>query len=50
MRGRRIMWLTTLAFAFLVFTWIGVGLLVPTAHGTPQPIANVAVPTEGRLP
>jgi ABC-type transport system involved in cytochrome c biogenesis permease subunit len=50
MRGRRIMWLTTLAFAFLVFTWIGVGLLVPTAHGTPQPIANAAVPTEGRLP
>lgn len=43
MRGRRVMWLTTLAFAFLVFTWIGVGLLVPTAHGSPNPaVRNVS--------
>lgn len=42
MRGRRIMWLTFLAFAFLIFTWIGIGSLVPTAHGKP----NVAMLTE----
>jgi ABC-type transport system involved in cytochrome c biogenesis permease subunit len=37
MRGRRVMWLTAVAFAFLVFTWVGVELLhLPTAHGVPQ--------------
>ncbi|MBI1325037.1 cytochrome C biogenesis protein [bacterium] len=46
MRGRRIMWLTFLAFAFLIFTWIGIGSLVPTAHGKP----NVAMLTEGQNP
>jgi ABC-type uncharacterized transport system permease subunit len=33
MRGRRVMVLTIVAFAFLLFTWVGVGLIVPTAHG-----------------
>lgn len=34
MRGRRMMVLTAVAFAFLVFTWVGVDLLhLPTAHG-----------------
>jgi ABC-type transport system involved in cytochrome c biogenesis permease subunit len=34
MRGRRVVALTVVAFAFLVFTWIGVDLLgLPTAHG-----------------
>jgi ABC-type uncharacterized transport system permease subunit len=33
MRGRRVMLLSVLAFAFLIFTWVGVGLIVPTAHG-----------------
>jgi ABC-type transport system involved in cytochrome c biogenesis permease subunit len=33
MRGRRVMLLTVLAFAFLVFTWVGVNVLMPTAHG-----------------
>jgi ABC-type transport system involved in cytochrome c biogenesis permease subunit len=38
MRGRRVMWLTAVAFAFLVFTWAGVDLLhLPTAHGVPKP-------------
>jgi ABC-type transport system involved in cytochrome c biogenesis permease subunit len=34
MRGRRVVWLTGFAFGFLVFTWVGVGWLVPTAHGS----------------
>jgi ABC-type transport system involved in cytochrome c biogenesis permease subunit len=34
MRGRSVMVLTVVAFAFLVFTWIGVEALhLPTAHG-----------------
>ena len=34
MRGRGIMVLTIVAFAFLVFTWVGVEVLrLPTAHG-----------------
>ena len=34
MRGRGVVWLTILAFAFLVFTWIGVEALhLPTSHG-----------------
>ena len=34
MRGRRVMLLTIVAFAFLVFTWVGVEVLhLPTAHG-----------------
>jgi ABC-type transport system involved in cytochrome c biogenesis permease subunit len=35
MRGRSVMILTIVAFAFLVFTWVGVeALRLPTAHGT----------------
>jgi ABC-type uncharacterized transport system permease subunit len=35
MRGRSVMVLTIVAFAFLVFTWVGVeALRLPTAHGT----------------
>jgi ABC-type transport system involved in cytochrome c biogenesis permease subunit len=34
MRGRSVMILTIVAFAFLVFTWVGVeALRLPTAHG-----------------
>jgi len=34
MRGRAVMMLTIVAFAFLVFTWVGVeALRLPTAHG-----------------
>jgi ABC-type transport system involved in cytochrome c biogenesis permease subunit len=34
LRGRGVMLLTILAFAFLVFTWVGVDVLnLPTAHG-----------------
>jgi ABC-type transport system involved in cytochrome c biogenesis permease subunit len=34
MRGRGVIWLTIVAFAFLVFTWVGVELLrLPTQHG-----------------
>jgi ABC-type transport system involved in cytochrome c biogenesis permease subunit len=34
MRGRSVMLLTIVAFAFLVFTWVGVEVLhLPTAHG-----------------
>jgi ABC-type uncharacterized transport system permease subunit len=33
MRGRGVMVLTVIAFAFMVFTWVGVNLLLPTAHG-----------------
>ena len=33
MRGRRVMVLTIVAFGFLIFTWAGVGLFLPTEHG-----------------
>jgi ABC-type uncharacterized transport system permease subunit len=34
MRGRNVMVLTVVAFAFLVFTWVGIEVLrLPTAHG-----------------
>ena len=37
MRGRSVMVLTIIAFAFLVFTWVGVEALhLPTAHGVPR--------------
>ena len=36
------MLLTIVAFCFLVFTWAGVGVLLPTEHGVN--------PTAGRLP
>ncbi len=37
MRGRGVVLLTILAFAFLVFTWVGVEALhLPTMHGTPR--------------
>ncbi len=43
MRGRTVMMLTIVAFAFLVFTWVGVeALRLPTAHG--------ASGAAGRLP
>ncbi len=32
-RGKRVMVLTVVAFAFLAFAMVGVGLLLPTAHG-----------------
>jgi len=38
MRGRSVMVLTIVAFAFLVFTWVGIDVLdLPTAHGTAAP-------------
>ncbi len=33
MRGRRVMFLTMVAFALLLFTTVGVNLLLPTEHG-----------------
>jgi ABC-type uncharacterized transport system permease subunit len=37
MRGRSVVVLTIVAFAFLVFTWVGVEVLhLPTAHGMPR--------------
>jgi ABC-type transport system involved in cytochrome c biogenesis permease subunit len=35
-RGQRVMLLTVVAFGFLIFSLVGVGLLLPTAHGVPQ--------------
>src|SRR5690606_38894367 len=32
-RGRGVMVLTVVAFAFLAFAMVGVGLILPTAHG-----------------
>ena len=42
MRGRRVMWLTAVAFGFLVFSWVGVeALRLPTAHhGVPRASAS----------
>lgn len=36
MRGTRVMVLTIVAFAFFLFTLVGVDLLLPTAHGVPN--------------
>jgi ABC-type uncharacterized transport system permease subunit len=48
MRGRRVVLLTILAFAFLVFTWVGVDALhLPTAHGMPERSPTATV---GRAP
>jgi ABC-type transport system involved in cytochrome c biogenesis permease subunit len=35
-RGQRVMLLTVVAFGFLIFSLVGAGLLLPTAHGVPQ--------------
>jgi len=50
MRGQRVMWLTSLAFGFLVFTWVGVGWLVPTAHGGTKVEKTTREVTGGRTP
>jgi ABC-type transport system involved in cytochrome c biogenesis permease subunit len=40
MRGRSMMFLTIVAFAFLVFTWVGVeALRLPTTHNMPRTAA-----------
>lgn len=44
-RGTRVMVLTAVAFAFLTFAMVGVGLILPTAHGSTQ-----ALPKSGRTP
>ncbi len=42
-RGRRVMVLTVVAFLFLVFAMVAVGLILPTAHrGLPTPSTAVA--------
>jgi ABC-type transport system involved in cytochrome c biogenesis permease subunit len=46
MRGRSMMILTIVAFAFLVFTWVGIeALRLPTAHGPPKAAAAGKVRT-----
>jgi ABC-type transport system involved in cytochrome c biogenesis permease subunit len=41
MRGRTVIIWTMVAFAFMVFTWVGVNLLhLPTAHGVPQSVGR----------
>jgi ABC-type transport system involved in cytochrome c biogenesis permease subunit len=43
MRGRSMMILTIIAFAFLIFTWVGVEVLhLPSAHGIPRNSASSA--------
>jgi len=45
MRGKSMMILTILAFAFLVFTWVGVeALRLPTTHSAPKLIGRTAKP------
>ena len=41
-RGRRVMVLTVVAFGFLAFAMVGVGLVLPTAHGgaDSRPVTN----------
>jgi ABC-type uncharacterized transport system permease subunit len=46
LRGRSVMVLTIVAFAFLVFTWIGVeALRLPTAHGAPETSTGLGIKT-----
>ena len=47
MRGRRIVWLTGIALGFLIFTWVCVGWLVPTAHGPSRNGATATGPAGG---
>jgi ABC-type uncharacterized transport system permease subunit len=43
LRGRSVVWLTIVAFGFLVFAWVGVEVLgLPTAHGAPRTAAASA--------
>jgi ABC-type uncharacterized transport system permease subunit len=45
MRGKSVMLLTIVAFAFLVFTWVGVeALRLPTAHGVPMTVERMRTP------
>jgi ABC-type transport system involved in cytochrome c biogenesis permease subunit len=45
MRGKSMMVLTIVAFAFLVFTWVGVeALRLPTTHSLPQTTARMTKP------
>ncbi len=44
MRGRRVMVLSIIAFAFLLFTMVGVNLLLPTAHGLASTAARGGQP------
>jgi ABC-type transport system involved in cytochrome c biogenesis permease subunit len=45
MRGRSMMVLTIVAFAFLVFTWVGVeALKLPTTHGAPKTVGRMTTP------
>lgn len=44
MRGRGVIALTVIAFGFLLFTWVGVGFLVPTAHGVPNSSVSRGAP------
>jgi ABC-type uncharacterized transport system permease subunit len=42
MRGRSVMVLTIVAFAFLVFTWVGIeALRLHTAHGATSPAGRI---------
>jgi ABC-type transport system involved in cytochrome c biogenesis permease subunit len=40
MRGKSVMVLTIVAFAFLAFALVGVGLILPTEHGAPRATAG----------
>jgi ABC-type uncharacterized transport system permease subunit len=52
-RGRQVMILTIVAFVFLSFAMVGVGLIFPTRHGglaTQQDAEASAAPSSGSLP
>jgi ABC-type transport system involved in cytochrome c biogenesis permease subunit len=51
MRGRGVVRLTIVAFAFLVFTWVGVEALhLPTAHGGRRPASGRETPAPQTSP
>jgi ABC-type transport system involved in cytochrome c biogenesis permease subunit len=50
LRGRSVMLLTVIATAFLLFTWVGVDLLFPTAHGAAKSASEVSPVLERRAP
>ena len=51
-QGRKVMILTVITFAMLAFTMVGVGLVLPTAHGglASLPNSNSAAGTTGAAP
>jgi ABC-type uncharacterized transport system permease subunit len=50
MRGRRVMFLTVVAFAFMIFAMVGVRVLLPSSHGILPESSATALARPGEAP